>query len=174
MRLSIATGQEFDTFLGRLDAALPPQPADAFRALSARGAPWHDFAAAIDDASPSGLVTYWREDLTAVMALAGNTGRCVIHVFGNVPVAAAMFGIDPTITVYAPLRLATTEDTAGHAVLTIERPSDQFGSFDHPELTAYGLRVDAKVAALLELVGLPAPTELRPIHPSAISEKKTS
>ena len=43
------------------------------------------------------------------------------------------------------------------SVFTIDKPSDQFGSFGDPRVTAVGLELDAKLAALLEHLHLQSP-----------------
>jgi hypothetical protein len=48
-------------------------------------------------------------------------------------------------------------DPEGPAYFTFDKPSDQFGSFGDPRITAVGVELDQKLAALLEhlKVGVP-------------------
>jgi hypothetical protein len=46
------------------------------------------------------------------------------------------------------------------AYFTFDKPSDQFGSFGNPRITAVGVELDQKLAALLEHLKLRAPREL--------------
>ena len=79
---------------------------------------------------------------------------------GNHTIAETMYRHDPAILLYAPLRLCLYEDLDGHAHLSIDQPSDQFGSFGHPEIAATGRLLDQKLADLLKGLGFAAPDSL--------------
>jgi hypothetical protein len=70
-----------------------------------------------------------------------------------------MFRRQPGVLLYAPLHLLFHADD-GKAVLSIDRPSDLFGSFGDPHVTEVGRLLDGKVAAILEGLGVRPPTTL--------------
>jgi hypothetical protein len=79
---------------------------------------------------------------------------------GNNVIAETMFRHDPSIILYAPLRIAIYEDNVGCVYLSIDQPSSKFASFGDPRITEVGALLDAKVAELLRLMSLPVPPEL--------------
>jgi hypothetical protein len=50
---------------------------------------------------------------------------------------------------YAPLHVAIWSHSDGKAFFTIDKPSDQFGSFAHPAVGAVGRELDSKLVGLL-------------------------
>jgi hypothetical protein len=53
------------------------------------------------------------------------------------------------------------ESPEGGTKFTFDRPSDQFGSFQEPEITKVGIELDHKLAHLLAHLDLTVPSELR-------------
>ncbi len=51
---------------------------------------------------------------------------------GNHAIAETMFGHDPKIGLYAPLRLLIHADAEGNAVFTMDQPSPAFGTWGSP------------------------------------------
>jgi hypothetical protein len=68
-----------------------------------------------------------------------------------------MFRHEPAVILYAPLHTAIW----GPAHFTFDQPSDQFGSFGNVEVTAVGVELDRKLAALLFHLGVTVPDALR-------------
>lgn len=64
------------------------------------------------------------------------------------------------ILLYAPLRTAIVEDTDGVTWFTGDQPSTRFSSFDTAHITAVGIELDRKLAALLAVLDAPVPTAL--------------
>jgi hypothetical protein len=79
---------------------------------------------------------------------------------GNHLIAETMYRHNPAIMLYAPLRLALYEDLDGGVHLSIDQPSDMFGSFGDPEISATGRLLDQKLAALLGALGVAVPDSL--------------
>jgi hypothetical protein len=72
-----------------------------------------------------------------------------------------MFRYEPSVVMYAPLHAALwSRGSDGQAFFTIDKPSDQFGSFADARVTAVGSELDAKLAALLRNLGLGVPDTL--------------
>ena len=79
---------------------------------------------------------------------------------GNHTIAETMYGLNPGIMLYAPLRTVLYEDLDGHPHFAIDQPSDQFGSLGHPDITATGQLLDEKLAALLSGLRVAVPDSL--------------
>jgi uncharacterized protein (DUF302 family) len=71
-----------------------------------------------------------------------------------------MYRYNPAILLYAPLRTAIVEDADGVTWFTVDQPSTRFSSFDTAQITAVGIELDRKLAALLAVLDAPVPTAL--------------
>jgi hypothetical protein len=58
------------------------------------------------------------------------------------------------------LRAVVCDQDGRGAFFSVDQPSGQFGSFGNPAVTAVGLELDHKLAALLEHLGIDVPDEL--------------
>jgi hypothetical protein len=159
-RLTIDVGAPFDEFRARYEHAVPPLDAARLDALKAAAADWQAILRAAADNAPHGFIVYWSYDATPLMRLAGNSRRCVEYLMGNHTIAERMYRHDPAIMLYAPLRTAIYDDAAGTTWFTIDQPSTRFASFDTPAITAVGLELDRKLAALLDVLDAPVPPAL--------------
>jgi hypothetical protein len=156
-RLTIDIDVPFDDFRARYEAAAPAYD------LPARFPQLPDWEAAVKDVeqvAPYGFLRYGTIDASPVFAAAGHKARSVIYLMGNHLIAETMYGHNPGIMLYAPLRLALYEDLDGQVHLSIDQPSDQFGSFGDPEISATGKLLDEKLAALLTGLGVAVPDSL--------------
>jgi len=79
---------------------------------------------------------------------------------GNHIIMERMFRFEPSVVMYAPLHAAIWSRSDGEAFFTIDKPSDQFGSFADPRVAAVGYELDAKLAALLRHLHLRVPEAL--------------
>ena len=79
---------------------------------------------------------------------------------GNHTIAETMYGHDPGIMLYAPLRTVIYEDLEGGVHFAIDQPSHQFGSFGDADIAATGRLLDQKLAALLSGLGVAVPDGL--------------
>jgi hypothetical protein len=84
---------------------------------------------------------------------------------GNHTIMERMFRFEPSVVMYAPLHLAIWSRSEGQAFFTIDKPSDQFGSFVDWRVTAVGHELDGKLAALLDHLGLRVPDTLERVRP---------
>ena len=151
-----ATPQEFRS---RYEQAVPPLPVEQVKALMERQAPWQEMLELITATAPLGFLIYHQVH-GDVMRLAGDKAFCVAYLMGNHTIAERMFRYEPAVLMYAPLRTAIWGDADGPAQFTFDKPSDQFRSFANPEITAVGVELDRKVAALLAHLGLDVPDVL--------------
>jgi hypothetical protein len=110
--------------------------------------------------APHSFVNFWTFDPTPMMQLVGHRSRAITYMMGNNVIVETMFRHDPGVMLYAPLRTAIYEDTAGRVHFGIDQPSSKFASFGDPRITEVGWQLDVKLAALLHLLGLPVPDEL--------------
>jgi hypothetical protein len=147
-------------FQRRYEEAVPFNPVARVTALVQRRAPWTEMLDLVADHAPYGFLTYWRGDVRPVMQLAGDQNDCVAYLMGNVTIAEQMFRHDPRAMLYAPLRTLIWEDRDGRSWFTVDQPSTLFGSFDVPGVSAVGVELDRKLAALLEALGADVPMAL--------------
>jgi hypothetical protein len=158
-RLAVPAGAPFDDFRAHYEAAVPPFDAAGFEAVKGDG--WDAVLAQAAENAPHEFMRYATIDAGAIFEAAGHPQRCAIYLMGNHTIAERMFGHDPGVMLYAPLRVAIYEDLDGAAWFSIDQPSTRFGAFGDPAITAVGHELDHKVGALLELLGMAAPEELR-------------
>ena len=155
-RLVIAV-EDFDAFRARYEEAAPAYELARISHMS----DWSKVKADIDAFAPYGFVRYATIDGSPVFAIAGHKARSIVYLMGNHTIAETMYRHDPGVLLYAPLRLCLYEDLEGRAHLSIDQPSDQFGSLGHPEVTATGHLLDEKLATLLDALGVSVPETLR-------------
>jgi len=91
------------------------------------------------------------------MSLAGDAGRCTAYMMGNHVIAERIYRHDPTVMLYAPLRTVIYTDADDLAWFAIDQPSTVFASFSDPAITTVGLELDAKLASLLDALGVRRP-----------------
>jgi hypothetical protein len=153
-------------FQHRYEQAVPANPAKDIAALVERHATWPEVLDCMAENAPHGFVIYFRNDVHPVMELAGDHPDCVAYLMGNVTIAEQMFRHDPRAMLYAPLHTVIWEDAAGRSWFTADQPSTQFDSFDIPEVSAIGVELDRKLAALLEVLAVEVPMALLSSAPS--------
>ena len=159
-RLTIRIADTFDGFRDRYEQAVPVFQSERFESLVERGVDWQTVLEATAENAPHDFILYWSHDFTSLMRLAGDGGRCVEYLMGNHTIAEKMYRYDPAILLYAPLRTAIVEDTAGATWFTVDQPSTRFGSFNTPQISDVGIELDRKLAALLEHLDAPVPSAL--------------
>jgi hypothetical protein len=147
------------------EQAVPANPLEEVAALVQRGASWAEVIDAHADWAPHGFLIYWRNDVHGVMQLASDTNDCVAYLMGNVTIAEQMFRHDPRAMLYAPLRTLIWEDADGRGWFTVGQPSTQFTSFGIPAVSAVGVELDRKLAALLEALRVEVPMALLASQP---------
>jgi hypothetical protein len=113
--------------------------------------------------APHSFVNFWTFDPSPMMQLVGHRTRAITYMMGNNVIVETMFRHDAGVLLYAPLRTAIYEDTAGRVHFGIDQPSSKFASFGDPRISEVGFRLDVKLAALLRLLKLPVPDELKKV-----------
>ncbi len=159
-RLTIDIDVSVNEFRARYEAAVPRYPESEVKALVERRAPWQEMLDLVTRVAPLGFLLYGTTEMDPVMHLAGDGGSCVAYLMGNHTIAERMFRHEPSVMLYAPLRTVIWSPADGSARFTLDKPSDHFGSFANAAITAVGVELDRKVAALLEHLGLEVPEDL--------------
>ena len=142
------------------EEAVPTNPMEEIAALVQRGASWAEVLDTHAEFAPHGFLIYWRNDVHGLMKLASDENDCIAYLMGNVTIAEQMFRHDPRAMLYAPLRTVIWEDGHARAWFTVDQPSTQFGSFGIPAVSAVGVELDRKLAALLEALRVEVPMAL--------------
>jgi len=142
------------------EQAVPANPVEEIATLEQRGASWAEVIDAHAEWAPHGFLTYWRGDVHGVMQLAGDDNDCIAYLMGNATIAEQMFRHDPRAMLYAPLRTVIWEDAHDRAWFTVDQPSTHFASFGISAVSAVGVELDRKLAALLEALRVEVPMAL--------------
>jgi uncharacterized protein (DUF302 family) len=142
------------------EQAVPADPLEQVAALVQREASWAEVIDAHAEWAPHGFLIYSRNDVHDVMQLAGDDNDCIVYLMGNVTIAEQMFRHDPRAMLYAPLRTVIWEDAGDRAWFTVDQPSAQFASFGVDPVSAVGVELDRKLAALLEALRVEVPMAL--------------
>ena len=167
-RLVIDVDSTFDEFKSRYEQAVPAFSPDKLAGV----ADWDAVVARTAELAPQGFLLYGKIDAAPVMKLNGHPQRAVSYLMGNHVVAETMYGKDPGVMLYAPLRTLIYEDLNGKVHFFIDQPSTRFSSFGNDDIAATGKRLnddiaatgkrlDQKLAELLTHLGLPVPGQLR-------------
>ena len=97
-------------------------------------------------AAPHGFLIYWCSDVTPLMALAGDGGRCVQYLMGNHTIAERMYRHDPAVMLYASLRTAICTGHNDRTYFVVDQPSAVFSSFGIGEITEVGSELEPQQA----------------------------
>jgi Domain of unknown function DUF302 len=157
LNVEVPSVREFQT---RYEQAVPANPVEELVTLVERGASWAEVIDAHAEWAPHGFLIYFRNDVHPVMELASDEADCIAYLMGNVTIAEQMFRHDPRAMLYAPLHTVIWEDAHGRAWFTADQPSTQFASFGIPPVSAVGVELDRKLAALLEALRVEVPMAL--------------
>ena len=160
-RMTVEVGSTPADFRSRYELAVPPLPVDEVKALVERQAPWQEMVDLVSAVAPLGFLIYFKNDgFDPIVRLAGDTASGVAYLMGNHIKMERMYRYEPAVIMYAPLHTVIWGNPDGPAHFTFDKPSDQFGSFADPRITAVGLELDRDLAALLEHLGIAVPDEL--------------
>jgi hypothetical protein len=102
-RLTVDVHASLEEFQQQYEQAVPPEPREQVETLVGRDAPWSEMLELVDNAAPFGFLIYWRNDVSPVMRLAGDTAQGVFYLMGNHTIAERMYSYQPSVMLYAPL-----------------------------------------------------------------------
>lgn len=159
-RFNIEVGESYSSFRERFQLAVPAHNEQRLAEFVKRQAPWQEV---LDDAAasaPFGFFIFWHIDVSASMALAGNTSLCTEYLMGNYTIAERMFRVDPSVMLYVPLRVLIYAKQGGPTTLVIEQPSSILASLSNVEIEGVARELDAKIAKLFRHLAVPVPLEL--------------
>lgn len=77
--------------------------------------------------------------------IVGQKQNAAQFVIGNVLIASQMTSRNAAAGLYAPLRIMLHETPVGTAVFEHDRPSDLFGQYGNPDVTAVATALDKKI-----------------------------
>ena len=163
-RLVIDSDCGFDDLCRRYETLVPDIGSDDLRALLEKG-DLDEVVRYTAEHTPHTFARFWSLDPTPMMRLLGHKTRAMTYMMGNNVVVETMYRHNPAVMLYAPLRTAIYEDSAGATHFSIDQPSTRFASFGDPRITEVGRMLDAKLAELLSLLELPVPAELEQTRP---------
>ncbi|MEV4511918.1 DUF302 domain-containing protein [Dactylosporangium sp. NPDC049525] len=159
-RLAVEAEGSFEDVVARYEAAVPVYPAARIERLVADDAGWQAVIDLTDDIARHGFLIYWKFAADTLMRAAGDTSKCAAYLMGNHTIAERMFRHDPTVMLYAPLRTVISQVPGGPVLFSTDQPSLHFASLGQPDITAVGVELDHKLAALLDALRLPVPPSL--------------
>jgi hypothetical protein len=154
-RLVFDTGQPYEKFRGRDEAAVPPadpRPGDR----PGRHVRWQDGAADADGPARHGFVLYWRADMTPELTGPGDLRPCTAYLVGHHALPEQAYLRDPAVMLYAPLRALIYIDLTDRTRLAVDQPSTVYASFADPVITELGRDLDRQLAGLLGSIGVEA------------------
>ena len=154
-RLVFDTGQPYEKFRGRYEAAVPPadpRPGDR----PGRHVRWQDGAADADGPARHGFVLYWRADMTPELTGPGDLRPCTAYLMGHHAIPEKAYLRDPAVMLYAPLRALIYIDLTDRTRLAVDQPSTVYASFADPVITELGRDLDRQLAGLLGSLGVEA------------------
>lgn len=160
VRLTIPVTTTFPEFRDSYERAVPALQADRYEQFKKEQASWDLVRQATEENAPHSFIRYWSTDVGSLMELAAESHACVEYLMGNHVFAQRMFQHDPSVMLYAPLRTAIYVDHDNRTWFTIDQPSTLFDSFGDSQIAQVGRELDAKLADLLDHLGLPVPAEL--------------
>ena len=160
-RFVVDTGDTFENVQMKFESLVPTIDFDKLTELIEAGdlSRVQRFTA---EQAPHSFVNFWTFDPTPMMRLVGHRTRAITYMMGNNVIVETMFRHDPGVMLYAPLRVAIYQDANGHVYLSVDQPSTKFNSFGESRIAEVGATLDAKLAALLQLMRLPVPPALEP------------
>jgi hypothetical protein len=158
-RFVIEVDDTFDNACGRFEELVPDIDLDVLGEVIKAGE-LEAVRKYTTERTPNGFASFWRFEPTSMMKLRGNSTRAVTYMMGNNMTAETMFRHDAGVMLYAPLRVAFYTDAGDRTFLSVDQPSTRFGSFGNPEIAAVGRLLDARLAVVLGLLGVPVPIEL--------------
>jgi hypothetical protein len=161
-RLSIDVRQPYDAFRRRYEETVPAWPEQRFEELVSTGASWDEVTAEAAAVAPLGLFTFWRLEQAPLMRLAGDGWDCTSYLIGNTIVAERMYRHDPRVMSVVPFHATISVGADDTTRFTVDQPSTHLLSFDHSAFAASAVKVDAKFAELLRILGAPVGPSLLP------------
>ena len=161
-RLVFDTGQPYEKFRSRYEAAAPQADPRWRGDVAGRHARWPDLAADPREPGPHGFVLYWRADMTPLMTTAGERRPCTAYLMGCPAIAEKIYRQNPAVMLYSPLRALIYIDSGDRTQFAVDQPSTVFAGFAEPAIAELGIDLDHQLAELLTALGVKANEVLYP------------
>jgi hypothetical protein len=160
-RLVFATGQPYDRFRGRYEAAVPPASEHHLGRSAGRHARCLQPDADVAEFGAHGFVLHWRADISALMTAAGERRPRTAYLMGSNAIREAIYWQNPAVLLYSPLRTLIYVGSDDRTYFAVEQPSTLFASFADPDLADLGACLDRQLADLLDALGIVGTQSLR-------------
>lgn len=160
-RLVFDTGQPYDRFRGRYEAAVPPAGEHQHSRTGGRHARCLQPDADRTQFGAHGFVLHWRADISPLMTAAGERRPRTAYLMGSNEIAETVYWQNPVVLLYTPLRTLIYVGADDRTYFAAEQPSSQFAEFADPDLADLGACLDRQLADLLEALGIQATQGLR-------------
>jgi hypothetical protein len=152
-RLIFDAGQPYEKFRGRYEVVVPTADPQR-RGYSGRHARRPAVVTEQDEPGPHGFVLYWRQDMTPLMAPAGELRPCTAYLMGSRAIAEEMYRQDPALMLYAALRTLIYIDSGDRTRFAVEQPSTALADDADPAVAELGAGLDRQLAVLLDALGV--------------------
>ena len=160
-RLVFDTGQPYEKFRSRYEAAVPPVDPQRLGDFGGRHARWPDLAAHVREPGPHGFVLYWRAVMTPLRTTAAERRPCTAYLMGCPGIAETIYRHDPAVLLYAPLPALIYIDSGDRTRFAVDHPSAVFAHLSDPAIAELGADLDHQLAELLTALGVGATEVLR-------------
>jgi hypothetical protein len=176
-RLVFDTGQPYDRFRSRYEAAVPPADDCRPGPDGGRHARCRPAAAQAAELSGHGFVLHWRADISPQMTAAGERRPRTAYLMGSNPIGQSSCRRHPDVLLYTALRTLIYLDSHDRTRFAVEQPSTVLAGFADPRLADPGLAdpiladlgasLDRELADLLDILGIPPTGALRGAQPQS-------
>ncbi len=158
-RLVFDTGQPYDRFRGRYEAAVPPAREHQLGSSGGRHARCLQPGADVAEFGAHGFVLHWRADISPLMTAEGERRPRTAYLMGSNAIGETVYWQHPAVLLYSPLRTLIYVGNDDRTYFAVEQPSTLFASLD-PDLADLGARLDRQLTGLLEALGVQATQSL--------------
>ena len=153
-RLTFDTGQPYEKFRARYEAAVPARDLEQPGAAAGRHARLNEISAGAIARSPYGFVLYWRGETVPRMTGAGEQRPGTAYLMGSEAVSERLYLQNPAMMLYVPLRALIYIDAADRTRFAVDQPSTLFSGFADPDIARAGRELDRRLAGLLGTLGI--------------------
>lgn len=160
VHFEMTTDASFEELVANYEAAVPPIAVAEIDRFVASDSSWSDVVAEAEADAPLGFFIFWRMNVTASMALNGNTTKCVAYLMGNHVQAERIFRNNPRGFYYVPFRVEIFQAAGGKATLSVAQPSSLLANISDGAIDVVARHLDTKLAGLLKTLDLAVPAEL--------------
>ena len=160
-QLVFDTGQPYEKFRSRYEAAVPPADPRRMGDFAGRHARWPDLSPHMREPGPHGFVLYWRAVMTPLPTTAAERRPCTAYLMGCPAVAEKIYRHDPAVLLCAPLPALIYIDAGDRTRFAVDQPGNVFAGFADPAIAELGTGLDYQLAELLKALGVGATEVLR-------------